>query len=235
MNANRTLGALRRLSFIALAGVLALGVFLWRMPASVALLAVPGATKSALGKVIAIHEINGTLWQGSARFSTTAIVSALPLSWRCTPTLASLAIDCELSGALRGAVSVAPFADGGTLRVESLSADQAVSVAPNAALAAQSERVALDVKRASLSRAAVALEGSVVATDVTWRSGSSTLELGEVFVDCTPAADRASTNCTVKNRASATRIDGTLALNAQRVSGSLEVSPPGATAQRFSF
>jgi Type II secretion system (T2SS), protein N len=227
------MNALRKLAFFALLLSISAIVLVWRFPASAVLAFVPSQSMSQLNRFVALHEANGTLWSGSARFTTSATPATLQLAWRCTPQIASLALDCTLAGAANGRIRVHPVQNSAT--IESLQVQHAINVSPNANVSATSDALSLTLARGSVSRQTLALEGSVVARDASYRVGATSTELGEVFIDCKPAADNATTNCTIKNRASAAKLDGTITLSAQRANGSIELSPPGGGVQRFNF
>jgi Type II secretion system (T2SS), protein N len=210
-------------------------VLLWRLPASSLLVFVPAKTMAQLSNAASLHDVRGTLWQGSARFTASAVPSTLELVWRCSPAFAQLAINCNLSGAANGSLQFAPFTSGGMLRIDSLNARQAISATVNPSIAATSESLAVALTRANLSRERVAIDGSAVARDAVYRVGNTTTELGEVFIDCKASNDGATTQCAVKNRASDARLDGTITLNARGASGAIELSSPGTPAQKISF
>ena len=224
---------LRNLALVSLAVLIALAVLLWRLPASSALVFAPAQAKTQFSKFIMLHQIDGTLWHGSARFTAVAIPASMQLAWDCAPAFAALAIDCQLSGAASGRLRVQPFAQ--RVQAERVSSQFALRFAANPTVLTSSESVSVTLTRLEASGAQLALDGGIVARDASYQLGQTTVDLGEVFVDCKPAADNASSACTIKNRASAARLDGTLTLNAQRAGGSIELSAPGMSAQRISF
>ncbi len=221
---------MKRLIFVIALIAVSLSILLWRLPASALLLALPNP--SSFAHVARLHDVDGTLWQGSARLTTALSSAAQRITWRCTPSL-SASIDCVLGGAVESSLRVQPFAQ--TLHVDSLSLQQTLNAAPSGVATTSAQSLSVTVKDARLSRQHIAFTGSAIARDAAFAVSNTTTELGEVFVDCKPSADAKSTDCTVKNRASTTRIDGTFALMAQRATGSIEVSVPGAATQKFGF
>jgi hypothetical protein len=227
------MSALRKAAFVLLALLIALAVLLWRLPVSSALLVIPSPSNAPWSKFLSLHEVNGTLWRGSARFSVSAVPVAQLLQWRCAPSVASFAIDCDLGGALSGRIVLRPLARG--VQAERLSSDIALQFAANPSVVAASERVALTIARLDANDSRVSLEGGIVARDTSYRIGDKTFDLGEVFIDCKPVTDKAESACAIKNRASATRLDGVLTLSARRASGSIEINEHGMNPQKMSF
>jgi hypothetical protein len=224
---------MRKVLFLLFALLIALAVLLWRLPASSALLFVPAQANAPWSKFLSLHEVSGTLWRGSVRFSVSAVPVAQQLQWQCAPALATFAIDCGLSGAVNGRVVLRPLARG--VQAERLSSEVALQFAANPSVAAASERVAVTIARLDADDARVSLDGSLVARDTNYRIGDKTFDLGEVFIDCKPVADKAESTCAIKNRASITRLDGTISLNPRRASGTIEISEPGTNPQKVSF
>jgi hypothetical protein len=227
------MSALRKCVFAALLLLVALAVLVWRFPASAVLAFVPSQTMPQLNRFVSLHEVNGTLWNGSARLTTIASPASLQLVWNCAPQIASLTLDCALSGAASGRVRAQPLQN--SITIESLQLRQALNISPNANVSATSEALSLTIARGRVSRQSAAFEGSVVARDTSYRVGKTTTELGEVFIDCKPASDNATTNCAIKNRASNAKLDGTLTLSPARASGSIDLNAPGLPPQRTSF
>jgi hypothetical protein len=221
---------MKRALFVLLLIVTVLFVFAWRLPASVLLFALPN--NAQLERFVRWHDIDGTLWSGSARLTSALSPVAQRLAWRCSPSIATAAIDCKVNGAVEATLSAKPLAQ--TLLIDTLSLQQTLDVRPNAAAAASAQSFSLNVKEAQLSARQIAFIGTANARDTTVNFGNVATELGEVFIDCKPAAD-ATTQCSLKNRASATRIDGAITLSAQRATGNIEINAPGAAAQKFSF
>jgi Type II secretion system (T2SS), protein N len=221
---------MKRALFVLLLIATALFVFAWRLPASVLLFALPN--NAQLERFVRLHDIEGTLWSGSARLTSALSPAAQRLSWRCAPSIATVAINCTVNGAVEATLSAKPLAQ--TLRIDSLSLQQTLDVRPNAAAAASAQSFSLTVKDALLSTRQIAFTGTANASDTTVSFGNVVTELGEVFLDCKPATD-ATTQCSLKNRASATRIDGAITLSGQRATGNVELNAPGAVAQKFSF
>ena len=60
----------------------ALIVFVWQLPASV----IAGFIPPEANRVLQVHQITGTLWQGRSLFTTVGVAPTLSLSWRCQPS-----------------------------------------------------------------------------------------------------------------------------------------------------
>ncbi|MGL4233604.1 MAG: hypothetical protein ACRCWJ_19715 [Casimicrobium sp.] len=220
---------LTKFMFAVLLLVVALIVLVWRLPASAVLMFAPTNTLSS--PFAKLHRVNGTLWQGEAIVSTALTPNALPIAWRCAPTLSSLGVDCAVSGALSAEFVAKPFAQ--TLEIRSLTTKLAVNFNPNAAVAVGAQSLDIQLKPSQLSRQSIALTGSATAKDANFSTGNTPIDLGEVFVDCAPANQ--NTSCTIKNRTSAARLDGSIALTPSRASGTVEFSAPTIATQKINF
>jgi hypothetical protein len=222
---------MKRLLFLLLLALVALGVLLWRLPASAALIVLPA--NANWQRFVNLHEVSGTIWNGSARFSTVASPAAQRVQWQCAPAFATASIACNLGGGIAANLSLKPFSQ--SIAIPSLSAQQAINFAPNAAAAFSAESVALTLKDAILARDQMSFTGSLVAKDASFAAGNTTTALGEAFVDCTPANDAKTTQCTIKNRASSTRLDGSISISPARANGSINVTTASGSTQKLSF
>ncbi len=219
----------RRAFIVLLALSIALIVALWRMPASVALLIAPSAaTKSAVHQ---IHSINGTIWRGSATLSTAFTPALQRLDWACDPVITSFAIECEVQGAVNTRATL--LLASRRADIASLETSQYIDYSPNAAIKFRAESLGVALKPSSVSPTLISLNGGASAKSATFINGNERIDLGELFVDCAPSGS--NTVCNVKNRASASTVDGSLTLTPNKASGSLEFKPSVGAAQRFSF
>ena len=218
----------RLLTFILLIAV-ALGVFVWQIPASL----IAGFLPKETSRFVQLHRITGTLWRGNALFSTMGVPPTLSLSWQCQPSIMPLGASCALSESVTGMVQVNLLA--GTITAEKVTAVLPVQVSGGTAFMAQSPRVALDVASLALSATKLAIQGSVRAESARYVFGQAPVALGEVTADCKPDVAAASSRCNISNRGGNARLDGQLTLTPRGASGSLELTPTGATAQRVTF
>jgi hypothetical protein len=200
------------------------------LPASMAAAFVP----SAATRWMQIHAIEGTMWNGRATLSAPNVVPAtLPIAWRCSPQFTSLALACELSGALSGRVVAKPFAQSANL--ENVSVRQSLRATPNAAVSLTAESLDVTITQAEMSQRSLAISAAALAKRTTWKTGNTALELGEVSLDCKPlATDPNASECTLRNRAGATPLDGKLTLTPSKASGYVEYGDAAAK-QRISF
>jgi hypothetical protein len=200
------------------------------LPASMAAVFIP----SAATRWMQIHAIEGTMWNGRATLSAPNIVPAtLPIAWRCSPQFTSLALACDLSGALSGRVVAKPLAQ--RIQLENVSAQQAVRATPNAAVGLDVESLNVNVAQAEISQRTLTLTGDALAKRALWKTGSTMLALGEVSLDCKPStSDATTTECTLRNRAATTPLDGKILISAAKASGYVEYGDAAAK-QRISF
>jgi Type II secretion system (T2SS), protein N len=224
---------MKRIAFCALLMLVAVAVALWAMPASIAIALLPNAVAQQMAKHVAFHEITGTLWQGSARFTVSAVPPTLRVSWRCAPSIASLAIDCQWSDAITGNTSIAPFQK--RITISALKAAIPLRVSLPGANVFASEWVSLELKTATVSAQQTWLTGSLIATNAVSYTGNTSINLGEISIDCVPLEKAATSRCTLRNRASDNRVDGQIELSADRVSGSATFTPAGGATQQISF
>ncbi|TAG79378.1 MAG: hypothetical protein EAZ21_10615 [Betaproteobacteria bacterium] len=223
-----------RIATVLLAIVVAVIALVWQFPARGLLLVLPStALSSPLHRV---HAIEGRLWRGAMSLSVAALPTLQRIEWQCELAPLSASIDCALSGSLNGTVTLRPFA--GVAVAQKLDFVSALDYRANSNVAVTSESLSVQIDTATLSRTRLELKGSAIAKD--WVVASPALvppraSLGEVFVECLPDTANAASNCTVKNRASATRIDGNIELTLNRVRGALEIASPGAAPLKFGF
>jgi Type II secretion system (T2SS), protein N len=218
-----------RIAVIALGVIIALTVTITKLPASI----IAGFIPANVQRWVSVHDIDGTLWNGGAKFSLPiAMPAAQSIEWRCAPSLFNAAVACELSGAVSGRVSVRPFARA--LELESFAMVQSISASPNSAVTVSAAPLSLTLTRGNVNANTIGLDGSALAKQALWRSAAQTLEFGEVSLDC-KSNDTGSTECSVKNRAAPTTLDGKITLTPQRASGYIEYGVGGATKQRLNF
>ena len=220
---------MKRLLIFVLLIAVALGVFVWQMPASL----IAGFLPKDSSRFVQLHRITGTLWRGNALFSTMGVPPTLSLGWQCQPSIMPLGASCTLSESVTGMVQANLLA--GTLTAEKITSVLPVQMSGGAAFMAESPRVALDVTSLAMSATKLAIQGSVRAVDARYAFGQAPIALGEVTADCKPDAATASSRCNISNRGGNARLDGQLTLTPRGASGSLELTPPGAPAQRVTF
>ena len=80
----------RVLTFILLL-VVALGVFVWQLPASI----VAGFLPTEATRFVQMHRITGTLWRGNALFSIIGVSPTLSIAWQCQPSIIPLGASCS--------------------------------------------------------------------------------------------------------------------------------------------
>jgi hypothetical protein len=222
---------MKRIAFVIAMLLLALIVFLWRFPAnaSFAFFPMSDAVKSA----IKLHDVRGTLWSGSARFTANMIPATQTIAWSCAPRFSSLSIQCELTDALRGQIEVAPLAK--TLTISGLETTQALQWSGVANSAFSSEMANIKLSKATLGLTQALVTANVVANRVETIAANAPLSWGEVSADCAPVDQTPGSRCTLRNRASDNRLDGQIEISANRISGNLTITPAGASAQRIAF
>jgi len=220
---------MRRLLFGLLLIAIASAVCIWRLPASVALAALPASASS----VVRLHQVNGTVWAGSAQLSVQHVPPAIAISWTCRPALAPFGIACELRDSVAGRVGVALFERA--LTAQQLTATVPLQIQAAGVALGGSPRVAVNIADLSLNQTQLSLKAVARADDTVWRFGQVEMRLGELSLDCVPAADRASASCALSNRGGDARLDGKATLTPQRASGSIELTPANGPVQRFAF
>ncbi len=218
----------RLLTFVLLLAI-ASGVFVWQLPASI----VAGFFPKEATRFVQLHRITGTLWRGQALFSTIGVPPTLSVAWLCQPTLIPLGARCTLSESMNGLAQLDLFS--GKLSAEKLTAAVPLQLGGVAALTAESPRVSLDVASLAASATALSIQGSVRAESARYALGQAPVALGEVTVDCKPDTASATTRCSVSNRGGNARLDGQLTLTLRKASGTIELTPSGAQAQRLTF
>ena len=209
--------------------LIALGVCVWQLPASVVVAFLPAEAS----KFVQLHRLSGSVWNGRALISVVGVAPALPVAWACRPSVSPLGARCELGGALTGVATADVL--GAAIQLERVSMVLPVQYAMGTSIGASSSGVAADIASATLSRQTMAIKGSIRATDATYRAGAADVALGEVSADCAPAPDARSSTCTVSNRAGSGRLDGKLTLTPTRANGSIELTPANGPAQRVAF
>ena len=218
----------RLLVFILLIAV-ALSVFVWQLTASI----IAGFLPTNASRFVQVHRLTGTFWRGSALFSTIGVSPTLSVAWQCQPSIMSLGASCALSESVSGVVQINLLSS--TLTAEKINAVLPVHVGGGAAFMAESPRVSLDVASLTMTATTLAIRGSVRAESARYAFGQAPLGLGEVTADCKPDATAASTRCSISNRGGNARLDGQLSLTPRGASGTLELTPSGAPAQRVTF
>jgi hypothetical protein len=221
----------KRIAFAFVMLLLAFAVFLWRFPASAALAFFP--MNDAVKSAIKLHDVRGTLWSGSARFTASVIPATQTISWSCAPRFLSVSIQCELSDALRGQIEVAALTK--TLMVSGLETTQALQWSGVANSAFSSEMANIKLSKATLGMTQALVSANIVATRIETVAANAPLSWGEVSVDCSPVDQTPASRCTLRNRASDNRLDGQIDITANRISGNLTITPAGASAQRIAF
>jgi hypothetical protein len=211
--------------------VVALVVFLWRMPASAALWLLPHHEQTK--NWVKLHELRGTLWSGGASATLIAIPATQTLTWSCSPHVFSLSISCELGSALTGQVTIRPLAQ--TFTASNIETAQAIQWSGIANSALSSELATIKISSALLSSNVLHVSANAVAKGVETRANNTVFSLGEVSIDCAPNNQASGSSCTLRNRASENRVDGSVELTSRRASGNLTFKPASASEQRFSF
>ena len=216
--------------FIALALLaVALIVAIWRAPATL----IAGVLPPEISRVAQLHQATGTLWRGSALFSVTGVPPSLSVGWQCRPSLSPLGVRCELSESLNALITIDVFAS--KLIAERISASLPIQVAAAGAASAASPIVVANFSEIIASRSSLSVKGNLRASDATYRFGNTETSLGELTVECAPAADKGSSSCAISNRGGNARLDGKLSLTSSKASGTLELAPANGSAQRVNF
>ena len=220
---------MRRLLVWILLLAVTLTVAMWRAPASmIALFLTPESARIAQ-----LHSLTGTLWSGAATLSITGVPPTLSVAWRCRPSLSPLGLYCQLNDSIAGSVSVDALASA--LRAETLTATLPIQVAAAGITLGGSPQVMADFASVVATKNALAIKGTVRAFDAVYRVGNGTVAIGELTVDCAPAADAISSTCAVSNRGGSARLDGKLTLTPSKASGELTLTPTGGATQRVVF
>ena len=227
----------RALIFVLLLTI-ALVVFVWQLPASLA----TGFLPPQASRFLQLHRITGTLWRGNALFTLNPVPSTLSLTWQCSPSIMPLGANCMISDSLAGSAALNLLA--GSLSGQKLSASLPVQVMLGGALVAASPLVTADVAAFTWSATTLAVRGSVRAETAQYAFAQVPLALGEVTAECKPdpsastdsggSTDTAS-SCSISNRGGNARLDGQFRLSPRAFSGTLELATPGAAPQRVAF
>ena len=207
----------------------ALTVAIWRAPASL----IAGVLPPDMSRVVALNQVTGTIWRGSALFGVIAVPPSLSLAWQCRPSLAPIGVRCELSESLSALVAVDFFAN--KVIAERVSAALPIQFTIVGAATATTPNVVANFSEVIVSRSALLLRGNLRASDVGYRFGNTETSLGEITVECAPSPDATSSTCTISNRGGNARLDGKLSLTSSKASGSLELTPANGPAQRINF
>ena len=221
---------MKRLLIFVLLLAIALGVLVWQLPASILARLLP----TEATRFVQIHRITGTVWRGNALFSTIGVSPTLSVAWQCQPSLSPMGASCTLSESLTGVAQLNLLSS--TLLAEKLTAVLPVQVGSGgAAFMVESPRVALDIAALTLSATTLTIQGSVCAQSARYAFGQTSVALGEVTADCKADAGAATSRCSISNRGGNARLDGQLTLTPRGGNGSLELTLPGAPAQRVTF
>jgi hypothetical protein len=220
---------MKRLLIFTLLLAIALGVFVWQVPASI----FAGFLPKEATRFVQLHRITGTLWRGNALFSTMGVSPTLSVAWQCLPSIMPLGAGCAFSETVNGAAQVNLLS--GSLTGAKLTAVIPVQIGGGAAFMAESPRVAVDVASLAMTATTLAISGSVRAESARYAFGQTPVALGEVTLDCKPDSATATSRCSVSNRGGNARLDGQLTLTPRTASGTLELTPSGAPAQRITF
>ncbi len=220
---------MKRLLTFLLLFVVAMGVFVWQLPASI----IAGFVPTEASRFVQLHRITGTLWRGNALFSAMGVSPTLSVAWQCQPSIMPLGASCALSESVTGVAQVNLLSR--TLTMEKITAVLPVQVGGGAAFMAESPRVTLEIASLTMSATTLAIQGSARAESARYAFGQSPVTLGEVTADCKPDAASASSRCMISNRGGNARLDGQLSLTGRGASGTLELTPSGAAAQRITF
>ena len=225
---------LRRWTTILFALLIAAITLVWQFPARGLLLLLPASALSS--PMHRVHVIEGRLWRGAVSLSVTALPALQRVAWQCNVSPLSASVDCTLSGALQGAVTIQPFT--GIAVARNLEFSSALDYRANTNLAVASDALYVRIESATVSRTRLELKANATAKDLVVASPALVpprAALGEMFVECAPYTASGTTNCTAKNRASATRVDGNVTLAINRVRGAIEVASPGAAPLKLGF
>ncbi len=209
--------------------LIAFGVFVWQLPASVIAAFVP----TQASKFVQLHRVSGSLWNGRALLSVIGVAPAIPVAWACRPSMSPAGVRCELQEGLTGAVTVDAL--NGSLHVERVTALLPVQYMMGANMGAASTGVTTDIASATVSPQTMTIKGSLRAADATYRAGAADVSLGEVSADCAPGADSRTTICMLSNRGGSGRLDGKINLAPTRANGNLELVPATGPVQRIAF
>jgi hypothetical protein len=228
---------MKRLAFILLLCVTMLLVAIWRMPASLMVALLPTNVAERIAAQVSIHEMNGTVWNGNARFTLAAVPPTQRIRWRCTPDVLSLSIDCALSESVSGALRFSLAKQ--TINLTAVKATLPLKI--NAANAGQfaSDLASIDITSAELSSSTALVSAAMKAEHAVLISmmnpSGLPIALGEISLDCTPVAATKTSRCTLRNRASAQRVDGQIDLAPNKASGAITFTPAGGVSQQISF
>lgn len=223
---------MKRIVIFILLLAVALGVFVWQLPASI----IAGFLPTEANRFVQLHRITGTLWRGNALFSTMGVSPTLSVAWQCLPSIMPLGASCALSESVTGVAQVNLLST--TLTAEKITAVVPLQVGGGAAFMAESPRVALDIASLTMNATTLAIQGSVRAESARYAFGQTPVALGEVTADCKPDAasiPSKASRCSISNRGGNARLDGQLTLTPKSASGTLELTPSGAPAQRITF
>jgi hypothetical protein len=222
----------KRVAFVLLLILIAVAVALWRLPASIIITVLPDSVSRKIAPHVSMHALDGTVWNGSARFSLAAVPPTLRVEWRCVPGVAPVGINCDLGDAATGNVRVAAFENSVTL--SQIKIAQPVRISANGLRAFDSDLLSINITNAMISnqRATITANAVAIASVSRLRGNAAPLVLGEVSLDCAPVDNSETSRCTLRNRAGEQRIDGQIELRPNRVSGSVSTGTP---AQTFTF
>ncbi|TAG50157.1 MAG: hypothetical protein EAZ30_00140 [Betaproteobacteria bacterium] len=224
---------MKRILFALLLVLVALGVLLWRFPASAMLAFVPTKALQSLAPHLSMHELDGTLWRGRVRLTAAAIPSTLSLQWDCAPKPLSLSIECALSESVSGRVTISPSSQ--SLNVADLKSVVPLRFVAPGSTVISSDAVSIAVASAEFANTKAKVTATLTASNATSQTGSTALPLGEVSVDCAPIDSAPASRCTLRNRNAENRVDGDIEFGPQRATGSVVFTPSGGSAQRMSF
>ncbi len=226
---------MKRAAFVLLLFIVVVCVAIWRMPASVVMVALPDAVAKNIAPHVSVHALDGTLWSGSAQFTLSAVPPTLRMAWRCSPSLSPLGLNCDVSDAVVGNVRLAALE--GALLLSEIKIVQPVRLSINGLHAFDSDALSLAVTDARLSKQSLSMNANAVSVGSAsrLRVNAAPLALGEISMDCAPIdkTERSeASRCTLRNRASDQRIDGQIELRPNRVSGNITAGSP---VQTFTF
>ena len=209
--------------------VVALGVFVWQLPASI----IAGLLPSETSRFVQLHRVTGTVWRGNALFSAIGVSPTLSLSWQCQPSISPLGVGCSIAESATGVLQL-DFLSG-TLTTEKVTAVLPVQLRTGSALMVESPRVAIDISSLTINAKSLAIQGNIRADSARYAFGQAPMALGEVTAECKPDLPSGTSRCSVSNRGGSARLDGQLTLTPRGASGTLELAPAGAAAQRVTF
>ena len=223
---------MKRVAFAMLLIVVAVAVALWRLPASIIITVLPDSVSQVIAPHLSVHTLDGTFWNGSARFSLAAVPPTLRIEWRCVPNVSPVGLNCDLGDIATGNVRVAAFEKSITL--SQIKIAQPVRLSVNGLRAFDSDLLSINVTNAVISNQRATVVANAVATAGVsrLRGNAAPLVLGEISLDCAPVDSSETSRCTLRNRASDQRIDGQIELRPNRISGSVSTGTP---AQTFTF